>query len=73
MEIKQMMNEAIGSAVLKSTPVGSIALASAWGIALSDWTMIIAILVGVAQIIYTVTSTVIKWRNRNRRWDDEQK
>ena len=72
METKQMMNEAIGSAVLKSTPVGSVALAGAWGIALSDWTMIIAILVGVVQIIYTVTATVIKWRNRNRRWDDEK-
>lgn len=73
MDTSKMINEALGSAVLKSTPVGSVALASAWGIALSDWTMIIAILVGVAQIIYTITSTVIKWRNRNRRWNDEQK
>lgn len=72
METTKMMNEAIGSAVLKSTPVGSVALASLWGIALSDWTMIIAILVGVVQIIYTVTATVIKWRNRNRRWDDDK-
>ena len=70
METKQMMNEAIGSAVLKSTPTGAVAIASLWGFALADWTMIIAITVGVCQIIYTVVATVVKWRNRNKRSTD---
>lgn len=64
MEMK-MINEAIGSTVVKSAPVGSVALATAWGIALSDWTMIIAILVGVAQIIHTCVGIWLKWKHRN--------
>ncbi len=67
METKDMINEAIGSTVLKSAPVGSVALATMWGIALSDWTMIIAITVGVCQIIYTLVATWVKWRNRNNK------
>lgn len=67
MELNKMINEVVGSTVIKSAPVGSIALATAWGFALSDWTMIIAILVGVCQIIYTITATVVKWRNRNNK------
>lgn len=66
MEMNKMINEAIGSTVVKSAPVGSVALATAWGIALSDWTMIIAILVGVAQIIYTCTSIYMKWKYRDK-------
>lgn len=66
MEINKMINEAIGSTVLKSAPVGSVALATAWGIALSDWTMIIAILVGFAQIVYTCTGIYMKWKYRDK-------
>lgn len=66
METKQMFNEAIGSTVVKSAPVGSVALATMWGITLSDWTMIIAILVGVAQIIYTLMAMWVKWKYRDK-------
>lgn len=67
METNKMITEAIGSTVVKSAPVGSVALATAWGVSLADWTLIIAILVGVAQIIYTLISAWVKWRNRDKR------
>lgn len=67
MEAKRMINDAIGSTVIKSAPVGSVALAGMWGVALSDWTMITAILVGVAQIIYTLVATWVRWKNRNNK------
>ena len=72
METKQMINEALGGAVLKSAPTGAVAIAAVWGVALADWTMIVAITVGVMQIIYTGISTYVKWSNRNKRWTDEQ-
>lgn len=67
METKQMINNAIGSTVVKSAPVGSVALATMWGITLSDWTLIIAIIVGVCQILYTIMATWVKWKNRNNK------
>lgn len=67
MDTNKMINEAIGSTVVKSAPVGSVALATLWGIALSDWTLIIAILVGVCQIVYTLMATWVKWKNRNNK------
>ena len=66
METNKMITEAIASTVAKSAPVGSVALATAWGVSLSDWTLITAVLVGVAQIIYTLISAWVKWRNRDR-------
>ena len=66
METNKMITEAIGSTVVKSAPVGSVALATAWGVSLADWTLIIAILVGVSQIIYTLISAWVKWRNRDK-------
>lgn len=66
METNKMITEAIGSTVVKSAPVGSVALASAWGVSLSDWTLITAVLVGIAQIIYTLMSAWVTWRNRDR-------
>ena len=62
-----MITEAIGSTVVKSAPVGSVALATVWGVSLSDWTLITAVLVGIAQIIYTLISAWVKWRNRDKR------
>ena len=67
METNKMITEAIGSTMVKTAPVGSVALATAWGVSLADWTLIIAILVGVAQIIYTLISAWVKWRNRDKR------
>lgn len=67
METNKMITEAIGGTVVKSAPVGSVALASAWGVSLSDWTLITATLVGIAQIIYTLMSAWVKWRNRDKR------
>ena len=67
METREMITEAVGRTVIKSAPVGSVALATAWGVSLSDWTLITAVFVGVAQIIYTLMSTWVKWRNRDKR------
>ena len=67
METNKMITEAIGSTVVKRAPLGSVALASAWGVPLSDWTLITAVFVGIAQIIYTLMSAWVKWRNRDRR------
>lgn len=72
METKKMVNEALGSAVLKSAPVGGVGVAALWGVALADWTLIIACLVGLAQLIHSLYSTYLKWKNRNQRWDDSK-
>ena len=66
METNKMITEAIGSTVVKSAPVGSVALASAWGVSLSDLTLITAVFVGIAQIIYSLMSTWVTWRNRGK-------
>lgn len=66
METNKIITEAIGSTVVKSAPVGSVALATAWGVSLSDWTLITAVFVGIAQIIYTLISAWVKWRNRDK-------
>lgn len=71
MENNKMINETIGGAILKSAPTGAVAAASILGLPLNEWTMIIAIAVGVLQIIHSVMSIYTKWRNRSKNWIDE--
>ena len=47
-----------------------VGVAAVWGVALADWTLIIACLVGLAQLIHSLYSTYLKWKHRNQRWDD---
>lgn len=59
------MNEEAGSmAIAKILPTGSIAVASVMGLPLQEWTYVVAILVGVTQVIYTVYSTYRKWKDK---------
>lgn len=66
MEPKKMINEAVGSAVLKTTPVGGVAVASLWGFALADWTLILACVVALVQIISALVGIWLKVRNRDK-------
>ena len=71
MENNKMINETIGGAVLKSAPTGAVAAASLLGLPLNEWTMIIAIAVGIMQVIHTGISVYLKWNNRSKKWTEE--
>ena len=49
------MNKEVANGVIaKMLPTGSIAVASVMGLPLQEWTYIVAILVGITQVVHTV-------------------
>ena len=59
-----MNEEAASVSIAKMLPTGSIAVASVMGLPLQEWTYVIAILVGITQIVYTGYCTYRKWRDK---------
>ena len=47
--------------VAKILPTWSVAFASLMGLSLQEWTYVVAILVGVSQILHTLYSIYTKW------------
>lgn len=59
-----MNEEAISMAIAKMLPTGSIAVASVMGLPLQEWTYVIAILVGITQVVHTGYCTYRKWKDK---------
>lgn len=66
-----MNEEAVSMSIAKMLPTGSIAVASVMGLPLQEWTYVIAILVGITQVIYTGYCTYRKWRDKSAQDSDE--
>ena len=58
-----MNEEAISVSIAKMLPVGSVTVASVMGLPLQEWTYVVAILVGIAQVIHTSYCTYRKWKD----------
>ena len=58
-----MSKELANGVVVKMVPVGSIAVASVMGLPLQEWTYVVAILVGITQVIYTCYCIYRKWKD----------
>ena len=56
-----MKEEAVSGVIAKTLPTGSIAVASVIGLPLQEWTYVIAILVGITQILHTLYNIYAKW------------
>lgn len=56
-----MKEEAMSGVIAKTLPTGSIAVASVIGLPLQEWTYVIAILVGITQILHTIYNIYTKW------------
>ena len=56
-----MKEEAMSGVIAKTLPTGSIAVASVIGLPLQEWTYVIAILVGITQILHTLYNIYTKW------------
>ena len=59
-----MSEEAVSMAIAKMLPTGSIAVASVMGLPLQEWTYVVAILVGIAQLIHTGYCIYRKWKDK---------
>ena len=66
-----MKEEAVSGVIAKTLPTGSIAVASVMGLPLQEWTYVIAILVGITQVVHTVYSTYRKWKDKPAQDSDE--
>ena len=66
-----MNEEAVSMAIAKMLPTGSIAVASVMGLPLQEWTYVIAILVGITQVVYTGYCTYRKWKDQPAQDSDE--
>lgn len=51
----------------KILPTWSVAFASLMGLSLQEWTYVVAILVGVLQILHTLYNIFAKWAVRSRK------
>ena len=58
-----MSKEVANGVIAKMLPTGSIAVASVMGLPLQDWTYVVAILVGITQVIYTCYCIYRKWKD----------
>ena len=56
-----MKEEAMSGVIAKTLPTGSIAVASVIGLPLQELTYVIAILVGITQILHTLYNIYTKW------------
>jgi hypothetical protein len=56
-----MSEEAVSMVIVKMLPTGSVAVASVMGLPLQEWTYVVAILVGVSQILHTLYNIYTKW------------
>ena len=59
-----MNEEVVSMAIAKMLPTGSIAVASVMGLPLQEWTYVVAILVGITQVVYTGYCTYRKWKDK---------
>lgn len=59
-----MREEAASGAIVKMLPTGSVAVASVMGLPLQEWTYVVAIFVGISQIVYTGYCLYRKWRDK---------
>ena len=59
-----MNEEAISVSIAKMLPVGSVTVASVMGLPLQEWTYVVAILVGITQVIYTCYCIYRKWKDK---------
>ena len=50
--------------IVKMLPTGSVTVASVMGLPLQEWTYIVAILVGIAQVIHTGYCIYRKWKDK---------
>ena len=66
-----MSEEAASIMIAKMLPTGSIAVASVMGLPLQEWTYIVAILVGITQVVYTGYCTYRKWKDKPTQDSDE--
>lgn len=65
-----MSNEAsMSDVVIKMIPTGSVSVATLYGIPLQDWTYVVAILVGVVQVAYTLFCFYKRVVDKNKQED----
>ena len=58
-----MSKEVASGVIVKMVPIGSVAVASVMGLPLQEWTYVMAILVGITQVIHTCYCIYIKWKD----------
>ena len=58
-----MNKEVANGVIVKMVPIGSVAVASVMGLPLQEWTYVMAILVGITQVIHTCYCIYIKWKD----------
>ena len=51
----------VSGVIVKMLPTGSVAAMSVMGLPLQEWTYVIAILVGITQILHTLYNIYTKW------------
>ena len=66
-----MKEEAASGVLMKMLPTGSVAVASVLGIPIQEWTYIVAILVGITQVIHTSYCTYRKWKDKPTQGKDD--
>lgn len=55
---------ATSGVLIKMLPTGSVAVASVLGLPIQEWTYIVAILVGITQVIHTSYCIYRKWKDK---------
>ena len=58
-----MSKEVASGAIAKILPTGSVAVASVMGLPLQEWTYVVAIFVGITQVIHTCYCIYRKWKD----------
>ena len=66
-----MNEEVVSMSIVKMLPTGSVAVASVMGLPLQEWTYVVAILVGITQVVYTGYCTYRKWKEKPKQDNDE--
>lgn len=67
------MNKEVANGVIaKMLPTGSVAVASVVGLPLQDWTYVVAIFVGITQVIHTCYCIYRKWKDTPKDYPTQQ-
>ena len=64
------MNDGVTNGLIaKILPTWSVAFMSLMGLSLQEWTYVVAIMVGIVQMIHTVYCTYKKWKEKPSQGD----
>ena len=61
----------VSGVIVKMLPTGGITVASVMGLPLQEWTYVVAILVGITQVIHTGYCIYRKWKDKSTQDSNE--